>query len=47
MLPDLRFAVRSTRRTPGLALVAILSIAIGIGATSAVFSVIHAVLIDP
>src|SRR5712671_403972 len=47
MLTALRFAVRSTRQTPGLALVAILSIAIGIGATSAVFSVIHAVLIDP
>jgi predicted permease len=46
-LPDLRFAARELRKRPGFALTAILSLALGIGATSAVFSVIYAVLIDP
>ena len=44
---DLRFAVRELRRRPGFTLTAVLSLALGIGATSAVFSVIYAVLIDP
>ncbi|HEX8837092.1 MAG TPA: ABC transporter permease [Candidatus Acidoferrum sp.] len=44
---DLRFAVRELRRRPWFALTAVLSLALGIGATSAVFSVIYAVLIDP
>ncbi|HXT77421.1 MAG TPA: ABC transporter permease [Candidatus Eisenbacteria bacterium] len=45
--PDLRFAARELRKRPGFTLTAILSLALGIGATSAVFSVIYAVLIDP
>jgi len=44
---DLRYAGRELRRRPGFALTAILSLALGIGATSAVFSVIYGVLIDP
>ena len=44
---DFRYALRELRRRPGFALTAILSLALGIGATSAVFSVIYAVLIDP
>ncbi len=44
---DLRYAVREMRRRPGFALTAILSLALGIGATSAVFSVIYGILIDP
>ena len=44
---DLRFAARELRRRPGFTLTAVLSLALGIGATSAVFSVIYAVLIDP
>jgi len=44
---DFRYTARELRRRPGFALTAILSLALGIGATSAVFSVIYAVLIDP
>src|SRR6516164_6892900 len=44
---DLRFAARELRKRPGFTLTAVLSLALGIGATSAVFSVIYTVLIDP
>jgi putative ABC transport system permease protein len=44
---DLRFAVRSLARTPGLSTVALLVIAAGIGVTTAVFSVVDAVLLKP
>ncbi|HTS64927.1 MAG TPA: ABC transporter permease [Candidatus Acidoferrales bacterium] len=44
---DLRYAARELRRRPGFALTAVLSLALGVGATSAVFSVIYAVLINP
>jgi predicted permease len=46
-LSDLRFTARELRKRPTFALTAILSLALGIAATSAVFSVIYAVLIDP
>jgi predicted permease len=46
-LSDLRYAMREFGRRPGFALTAILSLALGIGATSAVFSVVYGVLIDP
>ncbi len=44
---DLRYAARELRRRPGFALTAVMSLALGIGATSAVFSVIYGVLINP
>src|SRR5689334_21327645 len=44
---DLRFARRNLMRTPVLALVAVLSIALGIAATTAVFSVVDAALFRP
>src|SRR4029077_6369978 len=44
---DLRYAARELRRRPGFASTAILSLALGVGATSAVFSVVYAVLINP
>jgi predicted permease len=47
LMSDLRYAARELRKRPGFALTAVLSLALGIGATSAVFSVIYAVLIDP
>jgi putative ABC transport system permease protein len=44
LIRDLKFALRGLLRTPGFTAAAVLALALGIGATSAIFSVVHAVL---
>ena len=47
LLRDLKFSVRSLLKRPALAIIAIVTLAIGIGANSAIFSVVNAVLLRP
>ncbi len=47
LFQDLRYAMRQTVKSPGFSFAVVISLALGIGATTAVFSVIYGALIHP